>query len=38
VPPEGEAALVAALEKGGAHAAASVGELRAGEPGRIEVV
>ncbi|MBW2413931.1 MAG: selenide, water dikinase SelD [Deltaproteobacteria bacterium] len=38
VPPEGEAALVAALEKGGAHAAASVGELRAGDPGRIEVV
>ena len=37
VPPEGESALVAALESGGAHAAAVVGELRAGEAGRIDV-
>ena len=37
VPPEGESALVAALERGGAHAAAVVGELRTGEAGRIDV-
>ncbi len=38
VPPESEAKLVAALERGGAYAAASIGELRAGDAGRIEVV
>jgi selenide,water dikinase len=38
VPPEGERALVASLERGGAWAAASLGEFVPGEAGRIDVV
>ena len=38
VPPDGEAALIDALNRNGAHAAASLGELREGEAGRIDVV
>jgi selenide,water dikinase len=38
VPPEGEAALIDALNRNGAHAAASLGELREGEAGQIDVV
>ncbi len=38
VPPEGEAALIDALNRSGAHAAASLGELREGEAGQIDVV
>jgi selenide,water dikinase len=38
VPHEAEAALIEALERGGAYAAASLGELCEGEPGRIHVV
>ncbi len=38
VPPEGEDALIAALNRNGAHAAASLGELREGEAGQIDVV
>lgn len=38
VPRRGEAALLRALERNGTHAAASLGELREGEAGRIHVV
>lgn len=38
VPPGGEAALLADLERRGTHAHATIGELVEGEPGRIEVI
>ncbi len=37
VPPESEAALIAELEREGTPAAAGIGEIVAGQPGRIEV-